>query len=396
MASSSRDLIINLVGRTNQLMGPLQGASAQIGQLGGTLTRTLTPAALALGAGMALAGREFNQGTDALRVGTGATGDALAEMTDQMKSVASDATLARIGMGRVGEIMADVSTRTGATGESLELLTTRFGQLERMGQSADVANVARVFGDWSIATEHQAATMDQLFLAAQSSGASIDDLSAKVVQFGAPLRNLGFGFEEATALIASFEKNGVNLETVMGGLRMGIGRLARAGEDVPTTFRRVVAEIENTEDASEATRLAIELFGQRAGPDLADAIQNGQFAVEDMLAAIEDGEDTIGAAAKETTRLSDKIHAMKNRVIGAIGPFGEIGAVMGGFAASIGPALMGLSMMGPMLASVGRAFMALSTTLMANPFFLLAAALVAIGVLIFFHRDKVLAALTAA
>ena len=181
-----------------------------------------------------------------------------------------------------------------------------------MGAGANVETVARAFGDWGVATEDQAAVMDQLFRASQSSGAGIDDLAGKVTQFGAPLRNLGFGFEDSIALIASFEKNGVNLETVMGGLRQGIGKMAKAGEDVPDTFKRVVSEIENTADASEATRLAIELFGQRAGPDLADSIRNAQFAVEDMLEAIEDGDDSIAAAAKSTTRLSDKMAALKN------------------------------------------------------------------------------------
>lgn len=363
MPAPARDLIVNLVGKTNQLMGPLQGASAQMSQIGSTLTRTLTPAAAAIGAGMALAGREFNRGVDAIRVGTGKTGDELAEMTDQMRSLAGDSTLARIGMGRLGEIMADVSTDTGATGDQLEDLTRKFGQLERMGVAADVANVARVFGDWSVATDDQSDAMDKLFLAAQASGASVDDLSTRIVQFGAPLRNLGFGFEEATALIASFQKNGVNLETVMGGLRIGIGKLALEGEAVPETFRRIVAEIENAGDASEATRLSIELFGQRAGPDLADAIQNGQFAVEDMLAAIEGGADSINQAAEDTTRLSDKMAALKNRVVGVLGPFGEFGAVAGGAVASLGPLLLGLGQMGPlftkMKAPMGRATTAL-------------------------------------
>lgn len=396
MAAPTRDLIVNLVGRTNQLMGPLQGASAQLGQLGGTLTRTLTPAAAAFGVASAAAFREFDAGADAIRVGTGATGAALDELTQSMRNISTNASVASLGVGRVGEILADVSTTTGATGGALDELTTRFAQLERMGQSADVSNVARVFGDWTIATEDQSRVMDQLFLAAQQSGASIDDLSTRVVQFGAPLRNLGFEFEEATALIASFQKNGVNLETVMGGLRMGIGRLARAGEDVPDTFQRVVDEIANAEDASESTRLAIELFGQRAGPDLADAIRNGQFAVEDMLGALESGADSIDSAARDTTDLTDKLAALRNRLIGTLGPFGELGAVAGGVLASLGPMMLGLSQLGPILTAVGTAFKVLTATMMANPFVLIAAAVVALGALLYFHREKVLDALTKA
>ncbi len=373
MAAPARDLIVNLVGRTNQLMGPLQGASAKMTQIGSTLSKTLTPAAAALGVGMAMAGREFNGGVDALRVGTGATGAELKKMTAQMKSVSTNSSLARIGLGRVGEIMADVSTRTGQTGEGLENLTTRFAQLERMNIAADVGNVARVFGDWSIATEDQAEVMDQLFIAAQESGASIDELSTKIVEFGAPLRNLGFGFEEATALLAAFEKNGVNTETVMAGLKIGIGTLAKAGEPVPETFRRIVTEIENTEDASEATRLAIQLFGSRAGPDLADAIGNGQFAIEEMITALATGEDTIDAAAEATTRWTDKLAGLKNRVVGTLGPFGEMGALLSGAVASIGPLLLGLGLLGPALLKVKAAVVGMSLSMAAVPWVALAA-----------------------
>lgn len=396
MPAPSRDLIVNLVGKTDQLSSAFGNMSSGLTRVGSTLTRALTPAAAAFGVAMGAAFRSFDRGADALRVGTGATGDALSTLTDQMKGISTDSTVAALGMGRVGEILADVSSRTGATGDSLETLTTRFAQLERLGLGANVETVSRAFGDWSVATEDQAAVMDQLFRAAQSSGGSIDSLAGSVVQFGAPLRNLGFDMASSTALIASFEQNGVNLDTVMGGLKQGIGRLARAGEDVPSTFRRVVAEIENTENASEATRLAIELFGQRAGPDLADAIRNGQFAVEDMMAAIVDGSDTIDAAAKDTVDLSDRMAALRNRVIGAVGPFGELGAVFGTTLAAVGPMLLGLGQIGPLLTNVKTAFVALKDAMAANPFIFLTIALLAIGTLIFFHREKVLKVLTAA
>ena len=68
----------------------------------------------------------------------------------------------------------------------------------------------------------------------------------------------------------------------------------------------------------------------------------------------------------------------------------------GGVLASIGPLLMGLGQLGPAFTAVKSAFMALNTTLLTNPFFLLAIALITIGTLIFFHREKVLKALTAA
>jgi phage-related minor tail protein len=75
-----------------------------------------------------------------------------------------------------------------------------------------IAGSSRLFGDWSIAAEDTAGTMDYLFRVSQSTGIGVNDLSAKLVQFGAPLRQLGFDLETSAAMLGKFEKEGVNTE----------------------------------------------------------------------------------------------------------------------------------------------------------------------------------------
>lgn len=59
----------------------------------------------------------------------------------------------------------------------------------------NIADMTRVFGDWSVAGDQQAGTLDMIFRASQTSGIGINALSQKVVQFGAPLRQMGFGLD---------------------------------------------------------------------------------------------------------------------------------------------------------------------------------------------------------
>jgi len=284
--------------------------------------------ALAVGIGAGIAGgvalfkigETFDAAFDTIRVGTGATGEALEglkeDFAEVFKNVPADAQT-------VGTAIADLNTRLGLTGEPLQDLSEQFINLSRITETDLAGNIntlTRVFGDWGIAADELPGTLDQVFRASQASGIGLEQLSASVVQFGAPLRNLGFGFEESLALLSQFDKAGVNTSTVFAGLKAGVGKLAKAGEDVPATFRRVLDEIQALGPGTEATAAAIELFGQRAGPDLADAIAGGKFEIDALLGAITDGSDTINQAAADTASFGEKWQILVNRVLTALQP----------------------------------------------------------------------------
>jgi phage-related protein len=307
------------------------GKTAALGA--GAAVAAVGAAGLAIGGALFKIGSAFDEQSDKIRIGTGATGDDLKALEDSFKNVAKTVPTS---LDDAGSAIAGLNTRLGLTGKPLEDLAGQFINLSRITGTdleTNISNLTRTFGDWEIANGDQAESLDKIFRAAQSSGAGIDKLSTSVVQFGAPLRNLGFGFDESLALLAQFDKAGVNTETVFAGMKAGVGKLAKAGEDVPETFRRVVDEIKALGPGSEATGKAIELFGQRAGPDLADAIAGGKFEIDDMLAAISGGTDTINGAATDTADFSEKWQLLKNKVLVGLAPlaskvFDAIGKAM--------------------------------------------------------------------
>lgn len=306
------------LGESESMVGAF---ATNVGKLGLLAGAAVVGGAVAAGVGLFKLGQNFDKEFDKIRIGTGATGDALAGLEDSFKDVLKGNN--RATFDTAGTAIADLNTRLGITGDELEALSGQFINLSSITETdvkTNIDNLTRVFGDWEIATGDQATALDQVYRAAQSSGIGLGDLSTSVVQFGAPLRNLGFGFDESLALLAQFNKTGVNTETVFAGMKAGVGKLAKAGEDVPETFSRVVAEIEKLGPGTEATALAIELFGQRAGPDLADAIAGGKFQIDEMLGAITDGTDTINTAAKDTEDFGEKWNGIKNRVLTGLQP----------------------------------------------------------------------------
>lgn len=323
MPGASRDLTVNLIGKTDKLRAAFSGLFTgkgvksllgKAGIVGGAA------GVGALGVGAFKLGESFDEAFDKIRVGTGATGKDFEGLQKSFKNILKDGPHS---FDEVATAVADLNTRTGLSGKPLEELADQFLDVSRITGTdlgGNISSLTRLFGDWDIAAGDMAGTMDMVFRASQASGAGIDVLGRNMVQFGAPLRQMGFGFEESLALFAKFEREGVNMEAVMQGMRTGLGNMAKAGEKAPETFRRITDEIKNMEDPTAATGLAIELFGQRAGPDLAAAIREGRFDTEDFLEVIEGGSDTIEQATKDTDSWRESWEELKNKAFVALEP----------------------------------------------------------------------------
>lgn len=301
-----------------------KAVGAGLTSVGGTLTKTVTLPVVAIGTAAFTAANEVDKAHKTIRAGTGATGESLEALKKDFEAVF-------VGVPQSAEVvssaLADLNTRTGLTGEGLQELTTQMLNLARVAGgdvNALIASTTRVFGDWDIATEKQADTLDYLWKVSQNTGIGVDSLAQKVVQYGAPMRQMGFDFETTAALMGKFEKEGVNLELVMGSLRIALGNFAREGEEAPEALQRLITEIQGMESASEATALAMEIFGARAGPDMAAAIREGRFEVDELLAALDASGETVNAAAEETLTFAESMSMLKNEATIALETLGKV------------------------------------------------------------------------
>ena len=340
------DVFLRLLVDDKKFAADVAKAGDKAGQsLAGRLKSALSPARIgaALGAAFgavavaaAKLGGQVDAAFDTIRIGTGATGEALKGLEGDFKAVAGSV---RDDIGIVGQVIADLNTRTGQTGEGLRTLAKDILDLSRITKTDAVANVAaatRVFGDWSIATEDQTGALDKLFRTSQATGIGVTNLMETVVQFGAPMRLLGFSFEESIALLGKWEKEGVNTETAFAGLKFSVKTLANEGvkaADMGEVFRRKLDAIKASADPVGES---IKLFGLRAGPDLAAAIIEGRFATEDLLAVINNTDETIATATAATEDFGDTLAKVFNR---AKVEFGDAFSFLGSIGQTLGPLL---------------------------------------------------------
>ena len=304
-----------------------KGLSDTIAKIGPAATTGLAVVgAAAVGAGVALykIGENFQTAYNTVGRLTGATGADMRGLEDSFKNVAK--TSGR-SFDDIAKALGQVSVRTGLTGGDLEKLTGEFltfSKVTGIDVTDAVNKVTRVLGDWGISTDDAGLAMDKLYVASTKTGVGVDQLAEGVVKFGSPMRQLGFSFEETTALIGKFEQEGVNTELVMGSMRIALGKLAKAGEtDLPNALDKSVQAIANTDDAGVAAAKAIELFGARAGPDMAAAIREGRFEVSDLANAMLDAEGAVKNTAKETIDVRREHEPVQKPVGRRFGTFGD-------------------------------------------------------------------------
>ncbi|WBL16380.1 phage tail tape measure protein [Sutcliffiella sp. NC1] len=269
------------------------------------------------------AAKEFEQASNIIRLGTGATGDALKDLENSYKEVFKSVPQ---GSEEVATVLADLNTRTGETGETLETLSKKYLDLSRISgeASADlVESGSRGFEAWGIGAEESMGKMDNLWKIAQTTGAGVGDLMSQMDKHGATMRNAGLSYDEAALLMGNLEAAGYDADKAMGAFSKGIANIAKEGKNPAEVLPQVIKEIQNMEDAGEATGKAMEVFGTKAGSEMAEMIRSGAFSIEELEGIIASSSETIDKAGEDTLTFGERFQMFKDKAMVALIPVGE-------------------------------------------------------------------------
>ncbi|HDG0809477.1 TPA: phage tail tape measure protein [Staphylococcus aureus] len=384
-------------GKTSKIfesMGPkLTKMGDGLKSIGKGMMIGVTAPVLGIAAASGKAFAEVDKGLDTVTQATGATGGELKKLQNSFKDVYGNFPA---DAETVGGVLGEVNTRLGFTGKELESATESFLKFSHITGSEGVQAVqliTRAMGDAGIEADEYQSVLDMIAKAAQASGISVDTLADSITKYGAPMRAMGFEMKESIALFSQWEKSGVNTEIAFSGLKKAISNWGKAGKNPREEFKKTLAEIEKTPDIASATSLAIEAFGAKAGPDLADAIKGGRFSYQEFLKTIEDSQGTVNQTFKDSESGSERFKVAMNKLklVGAdvwtsiesafapvmeelikklsiaVDWFSNLSdgskrsiVIFGGIAAAIGPVVFGL---GAFISTIGNAVTVLAPLL---------------------------------
>ena len=249
---------------------------------------------------------EFDSGRDAVVKATGATGEAADELAKSMTNVSKRV---KGDFNTIGSAIGEVNTRFGYTGEELEDTTEqfmKFAEITGMDATKAVQTVSKAMNNAGIDSSKYSEVLDEIAIAAQASGISAEKLTENLTKYGSQTRAAGLNTKESIALFAQFEKSGVNAEMALGGLKTAVKSWSDEGKNSRIEFQRTIQDIKDSPNILEATQKAIDVFGSKAGTELADAIHSGRFEYSEFLDIVKGSEGTVSATYDETQSGFDK------------------------------------------------------------------------------------------
>jgi len=316
--------LVNLGGVTARL-GPAMAALGSAGVAGAAVAGI---ALVAASAGAATAklyslGAQWDEVSDNLRIKTGATGGALDGLADSVKRIGSSVPL---GLGQLGDIVADTNTALRLTGPELEAVSAAIADLGRMtGENIDIRQLGKAFRAFGVDAADQVPALNSLFNAGKNLGIGANELIGNLLKGGPALRQLGLGFGESAALASQFEEAGLDGTKMMASLAKAMAVMAENGQTGSESLKEWIAGVKNLladGNTDAASRAVNKMFGKKVGAEFFEAIKSGAMDLDALTSSMTLQGETIAEAAEGTADWSERWQLLKNEAITALEPLG--------------------------------------------------------------------------
>ena len=309
-----------ILAKLGTLKGPLMA-------VGGTIVGALGTAKI--GEALLGIGGEFDEMSDAIVLGTGASGEALAALEDSAKGIA---TTVGGSFGDAGNIVQDLNTRLGLVGDDLDAVGQRVAAAGKLfGSAINVESMSGAFAAFGVEADQMADKMDYLFGVGQATGIGFDELTGILEKNAPALQGLGFSFEESANMAGLLDKAGMDASGMMGRMGKALVELAQPGETAADAYQRVIGEVQGYIEAGDeaaAMDLASSLFGTKGAAQFVGAVQSGALSMDALTDASLGASDGIMGTFEATADWPERWEQIQNKAKAALEPLG--GALMQG------------------------------------------------------------------
>lgn len=290
-----------------------------ISKAGATLSKTVTAGVAAAATASVAAFKEVDEGLDVIVTKTGATGEALADMQERAKNLA---TSIPTDFTTAGNAVAEVNTRFNLTGDALESLSgkfIKFASLNNTDVVSSIDGVQAAMAAMHVGADKAGDFLDILNRAGQDTGVSMDKLTGDLTANATSLQEMGFGISSATGFLANLNKNGLDTSTVLTGMKTALKTATKEGKTMGQAMGELMGRIQGAKSETEAMQLASGLFGTKAGPAMAKAIREGRLSFDEFSNAVQNARGSVENTFEATLDPIDEFKTSLNetKIVGA-------------------------------------------------------------------------------
>ena len=292
--------------------GKLKTVGDKTTEIGKGLTTHVTAPIVAAGGASVAAWKEVDEALDTVTTKTGASGEALEDMQQRVKNIAETIPT---DFQTAADAVGEVNTRFGLTGDALEDLSSdfvKFAQINGTDVSSSIDSIQSAMAAWGIEAEDAGLVLDTMNKAGQDTGVSVDKLSDLLKTNKTALDDAGFSFSDSAMLLANLDKNGVDAGVAKKKKKKAFQNAAKDGKTSKEAIDELQQKMGEGADKSDAYKTAIELFGAKAGPAIADAVREGRLSFEELGTSLEDYAGSVGETFDATVDPMDQLQTAMN------------------------------------------------------------------------------------
>jgi len=298
----------------------------------------------AFGTAAVAAFNEVDSGMDIVIKKTGATGEAAEGLEESYKNVATSV----VGdFDDIGGAVGEVNTRFGLTGTALEELSTtflKFANINDLDVQTAVEGVDQAMKTFNVDQSEANNVMGLLTVTAQNTGISMDELLNNLQQYGPALKEMGLDIGDAIELMGSFEEAGIDSSDMLSKLQKAAAYYNSEGLSMEEGLSDLIARLQDSDTAADATAEAYEIFGKRGGLAFIQAAQEGKLSIGDLEDSMDDYSTAVDDTYNETMDGTDEMALAWQSLQVSMSELGEaIGNVLAPIMTKISEFISGLA-----------------------------------------------------
>lgn len=233
--------------------------------------------------------------------------------------------------GEVDSGLDIVTQKTGASGQALEDLSgkfIKFAQLNDTDVSTSVDNVSSVLNAFGQSTDDAGDLLDALNATGQATGISMDTLANDLSQNAAQFKEMGLTAQQAAGFMGMVEMSGLDTSTAMAGLKKAMKNAADDGMTLDEALKGFSDTMNSNKSDTEKLQAAYDLFGSKAGASIYNAVQSGKLNLDDLSGTLGDFSGSVENTFNETLDPIDQFQMTLNSLK-------EVGADIGNSLATV-------------------------------------------------------------
>lgn len=300
--------------KAEELGKKLDDVGGKMKTVGDNMTKYVT-GPLAAFAGLSVkAWKDVDDAMDEMVKMTGKTGQELQGLQDIAKDLS---TTLPVSLEDSAKAVAEVNTRFDASGEKASELASqylKFANITGTDVVDAIDSTQHALAAWGLSADQAGTMMDVLLQVSQDTGASVDTLAAGIADNKTIFDQMGMSVYTAAGFLGQLDKNGVDSSAAMAGLKKALQNATKEGKPLDQALKELDETLTSGNTDTEAYADAMELFGNKAGPQLADAVRSGRLSLTDFARVASDSMGSVDQTFEDMLDPADKFTTTMNQL----------------------------------------------------------------------------------